>query len=72
VYKRQGMTGPQTLQKLRAMPSLLDVPVIFMTARVHPEHQKELWEVGALSVITKPFDPMSLRAQIMAALAQGC
>lgn len=63
-----GMTGPQTLEKLREMPGLKNVPVIFMTARVSTTDKKELFDLGAIDVISKPFDPLTLSAQIKSAL----
>jgi CheY-like chemotaxis protein len=61
-----GMTGRQTLEKMREMPHLKDVPAIFMTARAQQSEQDELREIGASEVISKPFDPMSLADQIKA------
>lgn len=61
------MTGPQTLEKLRERPSLKNVPVIFMTARVSTADQ-DLFDLGAIDVISKPFDPLTLSAQIKSAL----
>lgn len=60
------MDGPSTCKALRALPELVDVPVIFMTARVQPEYVVEYKALGALDVIAKPFDPMTLSAQIEA------
>ena len=62
-----GMTGPQTLEKLRERPSLKNVPVIFMTARASTTNQ-DLFNLGAIDVISKPFDPVALSAQIKSAL----
>ena len=59
-----GMTGRQTLEKMREMPHLKDVPAIFMTARAQQSEQEELRQIGASEVISKPFDPMSLGDQI--------
>lgn len=59
-----GMTGRQTLEKMREMDHLKDVPAIFMTARAQQSEQDELREIGASEVISKPFDPMTLADQI--------
>lgn len=59
-----GMDGPSTLAQLRKMPSLSQVPVVFMTAKVQPSEVDELKSIGAIEVIPKPFDPMSLSEQI--------
>lgn len=62
------MTGPQTLEKLREIPELEDVPTIFMTARVSTENQRDLFDLGAIDVIGKPFDPLTLSERIKTAL----
>jgi CheY-like chemotaxis protein len=55
-----GMDGPTTLQRLRELPGAADVPAIFMTAKVQPQEVESLKRAGALEVIAKPFDPMTL------------
>lgn len=62
------MDGPTTLQQLREIPELVDVPVFFLTAKAMPEEIERLRELGAQDVITKPFDPMTLHSQIAASL----
>lgn len=59
-----GMDGPTTLLKLREFPHLAHVPAIFMTARVQPEEVAQYKAMGAVGVISKPFDPMTLSEQI--------
>ena len=58
------MDGPETLRKLREIPSMADVPAIFMTAKVQPSEIAEYRALGALDVIPKPFDPLSLAQRI--------
>ncbi|HAA56751.1 MAG TPA: hypothetical protein DCE42_18440 [Myxococcales bacterium] len=60
-----GMDGPSTLRELRKMPEFTNIPVIFMTARVQPHEVAEYKELGALDVISKPFDPMTLSNTIL-------
>lgn len=55
-----GMDGPTTLGKLRGLPALEHTPVIFMTAKVQPQEVARLKATGALDVLAKPFDPMTL------------
>lgn len=55
-----GMTGPDTLKELKTFPELKNVPVIFMTAKVQPQEVEEYKALGAIEVIAKPFDPMTL------------
>ncbi|MBI3771665.1 MAG: response regulator [Gammaproteobacteria bacterium] len=59
-----GMDGPTTLGKLREIPQLASVPAIFMTAKVQPQEVAQFKSLGALDVIAKPFDPMTLAQQI--------
>jgi len=61
-----GMDGPTTLGKLRELPSFATTPVIFMTAKVQPSEVAEYKRIGALDVIPKPFDPMTLASQVTA------
>lgn len=59
-----GMDGPSTLQCLRADPATAIIPVIFLTAKVQASEVARYQALGALDVIAKPFDPMSLAAQV--------
>lgn len=58
------MDGPATLRALRQLPGMAAVPVVFMTAKVQPQEVAEYRARGALDVIAKPFDPMTLAAQV--------
>ncbi len=58
------MDGPTTLKALKELPELANTPVIFMTAKVQPTEVAEYKALGALDVISKPFDPMTLADQI--------
>lgn len=55
-----GMDGPTTLAKLREIPSLAQTPAVFLTAKVQPHERAQLMACGALDVLAKPFDPMTL------------
>lgn len=59
-----GMDGPTTLMALRQIESLARTPVAFMTAKVQPNEIEEYKQLGAIDVIPKPFDPMTLSAQV--------
>ncbi len=63
-----GMTGRQTLEKMRETPALANVPAVFMTARAQHAEIDELLQIGAAVVISKPFDPMALPDQIKRAM----
>ncbi len=60
-----GMDGPATLAALRRLPSG-GVPVVFMTARVQAHEIADYRRMGAVDVIAKPFDPMTLAATVQA------
>jgi two-component system, OmpR family, response regulator len=55
-----GMDGPQTLQSLRSLPQTATTPAIFMTAKVQTHEVQQYKALGAIDVISKPFDPMTL------------
>jgi two-component system, OmpR family, response regulator len=59
-----GMNGPETFTELRKFPSLVSIPVVFMTAKVQPHEVQEYLGLGAAGVIAKPFDPMILADQL--------
>ena len=63
-----GLTGRQTLELLRERPAFAEIPAIFMTARAQPNEMDELRQIGAVEVISKPFDPITLGDQIKAAI----
>ncbi|WP_426039895.1 response regulator [Brevundimonas sp. DC300-4] len=64
-----GLDGPTVLALLREMPLHSSTPVIFMTARAHARQRDRLLSLGAIGVITKPFDPTTLADDIRAYLA---
>ena len=58
------MDGPATLSRLRERETTRDIPVIFVTARAQSKEIAQLRSLGAIDVITKPFDPMELAAEV--------
>lgn len=58
------MDGPETIAQLKALHGPSIAPFIFMTARVQPHEQSAYRAIGALEVIAKPFDPMTLCDEI--------
>jgi CheY-like chemotaxis protein len=58
------MDGPATLARLRAGPETARIPILFMTARAQTRETERLRALGAVGVIAKPFDPMTLAAAI--------
>jgi CheY-like chemotaxis protein len=59
-----GMDGPTTFGQLRAQEATAKTPVIFMTAKIQKQEVARYLELGAVGVIGKPFDPMTLPAEI--------
>jgi len=59
-----GMDGPTTLAELRKLATIAAVPAIFMTAKVQPQEIEHFKSLGAIDVIAKPFDPMTLATTI--------
>jgi len=55
-----GMDGITTFEKLKQMPEYKNTPVVFMTAKVQVNEIQQYKEIGALEVISKPFNPMLL------------
>lgn len=58
------MDGPKALAKIRQIAAFKNTPAIFMTAKVQPEEVEKYIAMGAIGVIAKPFDPMTLADQI--------
>ena len=54
------MDGPTTLKSMRTTPALADIPVVFMTAKAQSREIEHFKALGAVDVIVKPFDPMTL------------
>ena len=58
------MDGPTTLRELRKIQTLPAIPTIFMTAKIQANEVESYKELGAIDVIAKPFDPMTLADDI--------
>lgn len=58
------MDGPTALKRIREIADYKDTPAIFMTAKVQTNEVQAYLDMGALAVIAKPFDPMTLANQI--------
>lgn len=56
--------GPTLLQEILHHPVLAKTPVIFMTARVQSGEVTQYLALGAVGVIPKPFDPMTLASEV--------
>jgi CheY-like chemotaxis protein len=63
-----GMDGPTTFRELRKNPVTAKIPVLFLTAKVQATDRRRFADLGIHAVLVKPFDPLTLPAQISSAL----
>lgn len=64
-----GMDGPAVLAALRESPRPAAIPIVFITARTQAQDRSRLLQLGAIGVIAKPFDPMTLARELRAVLS---
>ena len=58
------MDGPEALSMLRQHEALRDTPCIFLTARTQKNEIKKYMNLSIISIISKPFDPMTLADEV--------
>ncbi len=58
------MSGEDVWKALTSRPELSGLPTVFLTAKAEDSFSEELLQKGALAVITKPVDPMTIANQI--------
>jgi CheY-like chemotaxis protein len=63
-----GMDGPTTFRELRRNEATALIPVLLLTAKVQGTDQRRFADLGVQAVLFKPFDPLTLSAQIARAL----
>jgi len=63
-----GMDGPSTFRELRKNPLTSKIPVLLLTAKVQSNDQRRFADLGVSAVLFKPFDPLTLSAQISGVL----
>ncbi|WP_437590985.1 ATP-binding protein [Sorangium sp. So ce1000] len=61
------MDGFELVRRLKGDPALRDIPVLLLTARASGAEAVGALDVGADEYMTKPFDPLELRARVRAA-----
>lgn len=64
------MDGYETCRQLKADPRTASIPVVFLTARAQRGEQAGALEVGAVACLTKPFDPLTIAGELLAALGR--
>lgn len=60
------MDGIATVNAMRLLPTLAEIPVVFITAKVQKEELNHYYKLGILDVIIKPFDPLTLADTVRA------
>ncbi len=63
-----GMDGPATARALRAAGDTAGIPIILLTAKVQAADRRRFDDLGVAGVLSKPFDPMELAAQVSGVL----
>jgi two-component system, OmpR family, response regulator len=65
------MDGCATLAALRADPATAALPVIFLSCKVVGSEIDRLKALGAVGVLTKPFDPRTLAVDVRTLVESG-
>ncbi|MEL7351683.1 MAG: response regulator [Cyanobacteria bacterium P01_A01_bin.116] len=63
-----GMDGLTILQRLREYVETQKIPIIILTAKAQSSEKKTFQDLKVASVITKPYDPLTISDQITSAL----
>ncbi|RED76894.1 ATP-binding protein [Cohnella phaseoli] len=64
-----GMSGYEVCQEIRRRYSLLELPVLMVTAAIQPQDKVAAFQAGANDYLPKPFDLEELKARIGSLLA---
>ena len=59
-----GPDGFQVLEALKSEPDTAQIPVVMLTARATDDHIRKGWQTGNDWYVTKPFNPLELRALV--------
>ena len=65
-----GMDGPTLFRKMKQLPEVSALPVVFITAKATQRDMDELVALGAAGTISKPFSPKDLPDQLRAIWAK--
>jgi len=65
------MDGIEVCQRIRTLPNVTSVPILFLTARGKIEDKIEGFEAGADDYLTKPFDLRELELRVKALLRRS-
>ena len=64
-----GMSGYEVCRRLKSDPVTADIPVVFVTAKADAEDELEGLALGAVDYISKPFNPVIVKARVATHLA---
>jgi DNA-binding response OmpR family regulator len=65
------MDGIEVCQRIRTLPNVASVPILFLTAKGKIENKIEGFEAGADDYLTKPFDLRELELRVRALLRRS-
>ena len=63
-----GVDGPTTFRTMQEKPSIAQIPVLLLTAKVQGVDKRRFADLGVAGILFKPFDPLMLAEQIAEAL----
>lgn len=66
-----GLDGFETTLRIKQVPTLAPIPVVFMTGLTESEHVVEAFEVGGVDYVRKPVNMQELLARVRVHMAQG-
>jgi CheY-like chemotaxis protein len=64
------LDGYETCRQLKADPLTAQIPVVFLSAKTQRDELDRAHRLGAAATLPKPFDPLTLAADLRAALGQ--
>jgi CheY-like chemotaxis protein len=62
------MDGIATFERLQANPLTKAIPVILLTAKIQASDRRRYTQMGMISAIAKPFNPLELATEVARAL----
>ncbi|MBD2437983.1 response regulator [Nostoc sp. FACHB-110] len=62
------MDGITTFEKLQANAATKQIPVILLTAKIQATDRRRYSQMGIVTAIAKPFNPLELASQVATAL----
>lgn len=69
--KMPRLDGFEACYQLKADPATSNIPIIFLTASAQEHEIQQGLAMGAIGYLTKPFDPLELRNQVLALLRRA-